>query len=347
MKIAIVNDMLLALEGLRRALHHSHHQIIWMAQNGEVAVERCRIDRPDLILMDLFMPCMGGVEATRLIMAQSPCAVLIVTSSVDDHAASAFEAMGAGALDAVNTPVCGGGMEVTGAEDLLNKIATIERLIRYDAPPQSLPAPRKTKLIAQNAVPLVVIGASSGGPQVLATILAALPPDFAAAVVIVQHVDALFAGELADWLNQQSPLEVMPAQHGVEPRAGHVLVAQTDDHLVMNEAGELVYTPEPRDMVYRPSVDIFFESVVAHAAGPVLALLLTGMGRDGAQGLLQLKRRGCCTVVQSRESCAVYGMPKAAIESEAAVKILPPERMAAEICRWQAENVQLIEVLTG
>src|SRR5947209_1245976 len=201
MRIAIVNDVIMALECVRRVVvGSSGHQLAWVALNGEDAVARCASDTPDLILMDLIMPKLDGVEATRRIMATTPCAIVVVTASVEDNSSRVFEAMGAGALDAVNTPV----LEQPGAPDgagaLLAKIETIRRLIGAPAPrPVAAPALAMAPM-APNESKLVAIGASAGGPAALAKILSQLPSDFPAPIVIIQHVDTQFAKGLGDWL---------------------------------------------------------------------------------------------------------------------------------------------------
>ncbi len=313
MRIAIVNDLAIAVEILRRTLTRAPgHQLAWTAHNGQEAVRLCALDRPDLILMDLFMPVMDGVEATRRIMRESPCAILVVTADVTDSVSKVFEAMGAGALDAVNTPIQGEGD--TAASPLLAKIETIHKLIA----PHPTPTASGGRAETGNGIPLVVIGASTGGPAVLAALLAPLPRDFPAAVLVVQHVDVQFAGGLADWLGQSCSLEVRTAREGDRPRAGCVLLAATNDHMILTSTRRLAYTPEPSDYPYRPSANVFFESVAKYWHSPGVAALLTGMGRDGAAGLLTLRRAGWRTFSQNRESCAVYGMPKAAEELGAA-----------------------------
>src|SRR5438874_2801498 len=220
MRIAIVNDMIMALEAVRRVVvGASGHQLAWVALNGEEAVARCAADTPDLILMDLIMPKMDGIEATRLIMAQSPCAIVAVTASVEDNSAKVFEAMGAGALDAVNTPVLEQPDATEGAKALLAKIETIRKLIGAASPRMSAPATELgPRPVARHNDYLVAMGASAGGPAALAKVLAQLPAAFPAPVVIVQHVDVQFMPGLAEWLDYQSPLRVRLAQEGDRPQ---------------------------------------------------------------------------------------------------------------------------------
>ncbi len=333
MRIAIVNDVMMAVEALRRVLLTvSEYQVAWVARDGAEAVAKCAKDRPDLILMDLLMPVMDGVEATRQIMKQSPCAILVVTASVGQNAGKVFEAMGCGALDAVNTPVLGMQGTSEAAQELLAKIATIGKLIgksRSNASSKS--AISRSVSISGTTSPLIAIGSSTGGPKALAAVLSRLPANFNAAIVVVQHVDAQFAPGLVDWLNHQVSLPVRVATVGDRPTKGTVLVASTNDHLHLRADLTLGYIKEPIDYPYRPSVDVFFKSVAQHWNRKGTAVLLTGMGRDGAEGLNTLRFQGWHTIAQDKDSCVVYGMPKAAAELNAAIEILNPEAIAQSL----------------
>ncbi len=321
MRIAIVNDLSMAVHALRRVLDTvPSYQVAWVARDGAEAVDRCAEDTPDLVLMDLIMPVMDGAKATCAIMDRSPCAILVVTATVEGNAPKVFEAMGCGALDAVCTPLLGRSGAVEGGADLLKKIASISRLItrgRVDSPPVS-----KRHRAAGGAVPLLAVGASTGGPKALARVLGDLSPGFPAAVVVVQHVDVQFADNLASWLNDLSPLPVRSARENDAPEPGRVLLAATNDHLKMGRDLRLHYDPEPVDYPYRPSVDAFFFSLEQHWPGSGTALILTGMGRDGAKGLAALKALGWRTLVQDKETSTVWGMPKAAVELKAAQEVL-------------------------
>jgi two-component system response regulator WspF len=322
MRIGIANDSLIAVEALRRAVSlRIEHQVVWVAHDGREAIEFCATDTPDVVLMDLIMPDIDGVEATRQIMARSPCAILVVTVDVGANAGRVYEAMGAGALDALDTPQLDVGDPHKTAAALLAKIDQFGGVISDRALPVR-PAPSAVA-IANGRAPLIAIGASAGGPAALATLLAALPTDFPAAIVIVQHVDRAFAAGMADWLNQQSTLPVRLAESGDRPRAGVALLAGTNDHIRIAMGGTLVYTAEPADLPYRPSVDVFFRSVVKCWTGQAVGVLLTGMGRDGALGLQAMRAKGHYTIAQDQASSAVYGMPKAAAALDAACSILP------------------------
>jgi two-component system response regulator WspF len=332
MRIGIVNDMFMAVEAMRRVVADaSGHQVAWIARDGMQAVDMCSKDKPDLVLMDMMMPRMDGVEATRRIMAKSPCPILIVTASVDDNSSRVFEAMGAGALDAVNTPVLAERGNAGGAQALLAKIETIRRRVGG-------PASNKRKEIQEITQPrvfydgnLVVIGASAGGPAAIAKILSGLPGDFPAGIVIVQHVDVQFADGLAVWLEEQTPLSVRIAREGDRPQAGLVLVAGRDSHLIFKNALQLGYTDEPRDSPFRPSINVFFNSAARFWQGKIAGVILTGMGSDGAEGLMGLRVRGHSTIAQDEATSAVYGMPKAAVETKAVSEIFPLDKIARRL----------------
>ncbi|WP_053152655.1 chemotaxis response regulator protein-glutamate methylesterase [Pseudomonas sp. Pf153] len=330
MKVAIVNDMPLAVEALRRALaFEPAHQLVWVAANGAEAVQRCAEYTPDLILMDLLMPVMDGVEATRRIMAETPCAILIVTGDSQQNVHRVFEAMGNGALDVVDTPALGVGNPEDAAAPLLRKITNIGWLIG-ERGHRERPA-LSSQRAAASRKSLVAIGSSAGGPAALEVLLKALPRHFAPAIVLVQHVDEVFAAGMAEWLSSVSGHNVRLARHGESPQNGTVLLAGTNHHLRLLKDGTLAYTAEPVNEIYRPSIDVFFESVANFWNGDAVGILLTGMGRDGAQGLKLMRRQGCVTIAQDQRSSAVYGMPKAAAAIDAATQILALDAIAPRL----------------
>jgi len=342
MRIAIVNDLALAVEALRRAVRSiAGAEIAWVARDGAEAIALCAQDRPDLVLMDLIMPGVDGVHATREIMQRSPCPVLVVTASVHGNVAKVYEALGYGALDAVATPRLGlaGGLE--GAAELVRKIATVQALAadRASAPDRSgaSVSPAASALLGSAGVPaLVAIGASTGGPSALAHVLSGLPADLPAAVAIVQHIDGGFAAGLARWLARRTGRDVAPLLAPVPLRAGEVWLAAGDGHLVLRDDFRLGLSPEPRDHLHRPSIDVFFESVARRLRDGGCGVLLTGMGRDGARGLLALHRAGFHTIAQDETTSVVWGMPRVAVEHGGARVVLPLDDIAASIARHVA-----------
>ncbi len=332
MRIAIVNDLAFSVEALRRVVtSNPEYTVAWTAADGQIAVEKAAADRPDLILMDLIMPRMDGAESTRHIMHRSPCAILVVTATVEGNSGLVFDAMGWGALDAVDTPRLGPRGDLQGADRLLEKIATIARLIGHESAMASTITAVRPMLPLQPLPPLVVIGASTGGPAALVTLLSGLPKPPAAAIVIVQHVDEQFAPGLASWLGQQTGQIVRTIAAGQKPLAGEILIASTNDHLRLNATRQLTYSVDPLDCSFRPSVDVFMRDAASHWPGPMIGVLLTGMGADGAKGLLAIRKAGWHTIAQDEATSIVYGMPKAAAKLNAAWEILPIEHIAGAI----------------
>ncbi len=346
MRIAIVNDRVQIVEFLRKIAESvPGNQVAWVARNGAEAVEKCAADTPDLILMDLIMPVMDGVEATRQIMNRSPCPILVVTATLGGNTPKVFEAMGHGALDATNIPVMGSDpVAQQGRDALLKKIEMIGKLSRQS----SLSPLRRPALPALNnsVPPLIVIGSSTGGPKALAEVLSGLPAELGAGVVIAQHVDSEFSGGLADWLNAQTDLNVRLASEGCRPALATVFLAGSNDHLILTPDLTLAYTREPGNIPFRPSVDVFFKSVAKLWPSKGVAVLLTGMGRDGAEGLAALRRAGWYTIAQDEATSVIYGMPKAAKELEAAADILPIGEVAPAILRFLNKGKTEMKVLS-
>lgn len=331
MRIAIVNDLRVAAEALRRVVaDRPGYSVAWVAADGEEAVRRCAEDLPDVVLMDLVMPGMNGAEATRRIMQRTPCPILVVTANVAGNYALVCEALSHGAFDAVATPVLGSGPPAAAGAALLAKLAGVEKIrARLESPEMVRPAPPLAPApAASSQMPVVAIGASTGGPQAIRAILAEWPKQFPAAVLIAQHISADFAASLTSWLAERSQLPVRTVRSGDRPQAGVVHVAGTDDHLVVGPEGNLLYTAEPAGNPYRPSVDVLFQSLARRWRRPSVAILLTGIGRDGAQGLLELRQAGWHTIAQDERTSVVYGMPQAAKQAGAAVEVLPLDQIA-------------------
>ncbi len=331
MRIAIVNDLALAREVLRRVVQSlPGYSVAWEAVDGEDAVAKTAADKPQVVLMDLVMPRLDGAEATRRIMRQSPCPILVVTATVPGHFELVYKAMGAGALDAVETPTLGTGGEPTNAEPLVARLVKLDAALKGQMGSGFVPLPAE-KAPSVDLPRLVAIGVSTGGPDALAAVLSALPANFSAAVLVAQHIAAEYAPGLADALRPRCRLPVHIARSGDVPQPGVVYLAATDDHLELASDYRLRYTATPRSAPYRPSADVLFASLAARAPRPGVAILLTGMGTDGAEGMLKLRQLGWHTIAQDEASCVVYGMPKAAVERRAACEVLPLSLVGAAV----------------
>jgi two-component system, chemotaxis family, response regulator WspF len=337
MRIAIVNDLRTATEVLRRVVcSHPDYSVAWTALNGEDAIRQCQKDTPDCVLMDLIMPGLNGAETTRQIMLHSPCPILVVTATVAGNYTLVCESLGYGAFDAVSTPVLGDLPPAQAGAQLLAKLTNVDKIrSRITAQQASSPAvvaqPAKHLQGDIHQLQLVAIGASTGGPNALQVILSKWPKNFPASVLIAQHISADFADSLVEWLSNNSQLTVRTARDGDRPQPGVVLIAGTDDHLVMRPDGTLIYTKDPIDNPFRPSVDVLFKSLARHWLRPSIAVLLTGIGQDGALGLLDLRRAGWHTIAQDQQTSVVYGMPQAAYRLNAAVNVLPVGEIGFDI----------------
>jgi len=333
MRIAIAHNNAATIDILSNVISpQPNYEIVWTATNGAEAVKKTAHDKPDLILVDLALPVMDGIRTTRVIMKENPCAILIVTDEVSKHAAKIFEAMGAGALDVQNTPVIDPGGIIKGGEELLKKITTIERLVgKENVNVKAESTAKKNAIICLK--PMIAIGSSTGGPKALTEILGDIPSTVDAPIVIIQHVDVQFVNGLVEWLTGHTKLNVTLAKEGMHPEQNTIYLAGTNDHLVMGNDLAFRYVAEPRDNPYRPSVDEFFLSISNYWPGKGVAVLLTGMGRDGAKGLLALRKAGWHTIAQDEKTSVVYGMPKAAAQIDAAKEILPIEKIADAIIK--------------
>ena len=328
MRVAIVNDLKLAVEVLRQSLQRiPGAEVAWVAEDGREAIDKCAADRPDLVLMDMQMPVMDGAVATREIMRSTPCPIVVVTASITANLDRVYDALGAGALDVTTTPTFARDGSIEGLDALARKIDHVRQLDLGHAVGGHAAGPAEVPHPACSGSGIIAIGASTGGPQALAQ---ALPRGMAlpAPVVIVQHIDRAFAPGLAEWLGRETGHPVVLAEEGRTPTTGTIHVACSDDHLVLVD-GRFTHRAEPRALAHRPSVDVFFGSLVGSPCG--VAVLLTGMGRDGAEGLRALRRAGWHTIAQDEATSVVWGMPGAAVALGAAVEVVPIQRIAQAI----------------
>lgn len=335
-RIAIVNDLAMAREALRRVVMQiPDTTVAWTANDGAEALERARKDRPDLVLMDLIMPVMDGVDSTRAIMREAPCPIVVVTATVEGNASRVYEAIGAGALDAVDTPRLGSS-GAQGDRALVTKIAAVRRMRDEERAPRAAATTPATRTdgparSASGPCPLVAVGSSTGGPQALATLLRSFPSPAPFGTVIVQHMDATFLPGLAQWLGSQTGRDVRLARRGDRPHAGSVLIAGEPMQMVMAADGTLDYVEGDLNLIHRPSVDVFFQSLAHVRCAPGAAVVLTGMGQDGAAGLLSLRHAGWRTFAQDEATSVVWGMPGAASKLGAAERVLPMQEIGGAV----------------
>jgi chemotaxis response regulator CheB len=326
-KIGIVDDARRAVLLQHAILLGAEHEVSWLADSEPALAELCAAGVPDLVLVNVDLRSVDGLAVTRRLVRDARTAVLVTVVGHADPA-RVFEAIGHGALDAI---------ALDDAEDvaamaavLLPKIAAMARWIGKSGGKGAAPAAVGDEAVT-SCHRLIAVGASAGGPAALSVVLGGLPRTLPAGVVVVQHLGEDFTVGVAEWLQRSTALDVRVAREGDRPAAGTVLVAGGNDHLVFTSAGRLGYTPEPREKIYRPSIDVFFDSVCRLWRGSAVGVLLTGMGRDGARGLQALRAQGYHTIAQDEATSAVYGMPKAAAALNAAVDILPLDRIAGRI----------------
>jgi two-component system chemotaxis response regulator CheB len=312
-------------------------QLIGVASNGEEAIEGAHRLKPDVIAMDFHMPKMNGLDATRKIMETRPTPIVIVSgSSARNEVAAAFRVMESGALAIVEKPAGPGHPEYEAAArelvqtvKLMSEVKVVRRWAKRETGAPS-PPPRAVTDLApvRGEVKLVAIGASTGGPLVLKTILSALPQDFPVPILVVQHIAAGFTQGFAEWLAQSSGIAVHVATHREYLLPRHVYVAPEGFHLNLESSGRIALAADQPENGHRPSVSYLFRSVATVLGRGAIGVLLTGMGKDGAEELKLMKEKGAVTIAQDQESSVVHGMPGEAIGLDAATYVLSPDRIA-------------------
>jgi two-component system chemotaxis response regulator CheB len=314
-------------------------RVIDTAADGEEALVSVGRRRPDVILMDIHLPGIDGFETTRRIMSSTPVPIVVCTSSTTfDQVHTAMRALEAGALAVLKKPRGLGDPDaeadsavIVNTLKLMSEVKLVRRFNRTAAAAAQVaaavagPAPRD---VVGGDVAVVAIGASTGGPPVLSQILSRLPPALAAPILVVQHIAAGFTAGFAEWLAAASGLPVHVAAGGENPLPGHVYIAPDDHHLRVGLGGELQTTRDEPHNGLRPSVGILFRSVAERFGRRAIGVLLTGMGRDGAEELKLMADQGALTVAQDEASCVVFGMPAEAIRLGAARYVLPPQEIA-------------------
>ncbi|TSK08216.1 MAG: chemotaxis-specific protein-glutamate methyltransferase CheB [Geobacter sp.] len=335
-RIVLADDSLLARRLLKDMLHGVDGiEVVAEAADGVQAVELTQSLAPDLVVMDLLMPVLDGLDAIEEIMSQSPTPVLVLSGNVEANEVDrAFAAIKRGALDVMEKPLLEDEASLAlFARTLREKILFLSRIrvIRHPRRrlrlPEAIPPPHDGA-----GHTILAIGASTGGPKAVMRLLKSLPAGFPGTVFVVQHIAPGFARGYAKWLDRECALPVTTARDGATCSSGEVLVAPDGSHLTLDN-GTIRLVDTPAVNCCRPSIDVFFSSLARQRCDQVVAVLLTGMGRDGAQGMLRIREAGGTTIVQDEPSCAVFGMPKAAITLDAVDRVVPLDLIPAVLER--------------
>ena len=345
-RVLIVDDSAMVQQVLARELSRDPKiTVIGTAGDPYVARDKILSEKPDVLTLDIQMPKMDGLTFLRKLMKFHPMPVIVVSSLAGNGTNAGVEALECGAIDVLAKPAC------DGRQSLAEAIAPLAEAIKsaiHARPRQSTRAAARPELPAKRSAPLrhaaqvIVMGASTGGTDALRTVLSALPAD-APGVLAVIHMPEGFTARFAERLNEQCAIEVREAKDGDAVGAGVALIARGDSHLTLSRVGNR-YVAEVRKgppiCRHRPSVEVLFQSA-ARAAGPkAMGVILTGMGADGAAGLLALKNAGAYTVAQDEATSVVFGMPREAIELGAAADVLAIEDIAGACVRWSSAPVK-------
>jgi len=339
-KVLVVEDSPVARELLVYILGSDPEiTVIGTVNNGIQALEALKEKTPDVITMDIHMPEMDGFEATRKIMESSPTPIVIVTASENPReVGTSFRAIEAGALAVVPRPQGLSHREFkNNATELLQTVklmSEVKVVRRWHRPRAGISAPHQRDFDVngrQRDIKVVAIGASTGGPIALQTILSALPKDFLAPTLIVQHMAPGFTSGFVEWLNQTTCLPVSVATPGQVMLDGHVYVAPDGFQMGVKTAGRIALSHDTPEHGLCPSVSYLFRSLAEVYGASCIGVLLTGMGKDGAAELRSMKMRGAVTFAQDGESSVVHGMPGEAIKLDAATYVFPPEKIAAAL----------------
>ena len=311
-------------------------EVVGTAIDGSFCLKKIEELHPDVVTLDLQMPGMNGIDTLREIMRGNPLPVIVVSSHSTEGASVTFKALGLGAVDFVTKPQDASAQMAATASELIAKIkaAATSKVVRIGSAGTAAPAEKASAKLGPPPSKLVAIGISTGGPQALEFLLAQLPPDFPGAIVVVQHMPEGFTDMFARRLDELCSLRVKEAQSGDALQSGRVLVCPGSRHMKVKRLsmGDIVVlTDDVRVNGHRPSVDVLFRSVADEFGPQAVAVLMTGMGDDGAEGLGAVKKAGGMTIAQDEASCVVFGMPKVAIERGYATRVVSLDVLAATL----------------
>lgn len=345
-KVLLVDDSAVVRQVLMGILNDEPDiEVTGAASDPIFAMEKLSRDWPDVIVLDVEMPRMDGITFLKKIMAERPTPVVICSSLTERGAETSLQAMAAGAVEIITKPKVGlKSFLQDSAAELVNAVraashANVRRLVRaemkqtLDEAPAAHSVAHNSQAMAQTTERLVAIGTSTGGTQALESILVTLPR-VCPGIVIVQHMPEKFTASFAERLNQLSHIEVREAKNNDRVMPGLALIAPGGKHMSLKRSGAFYHVEVvdgPLINRHRPSVDVLFRSVAKFAGRNAIGIIMTGMGDDGARGLLDMRNAGARTVAQDEASCVVFGMPKEAIQLGAAKEVLPLNRMASVI----------------
>jgi two-component system, chemotaxis family, protein-glutamate methylesterase/glutaminase len=341
-RVLVVDDSLTARKHLVEVLHADPElEVAGEAEDGKQAIELCRTLRPDVITLDMMMPVMSGVAVTEYVMAHCPTPILVVSSSTNrGELYKTYDALAAGAVDVLEKPT---GIDADGhwERGLVSTVKIVSRIrvithIRgklgsSERAPAHPASSEPTDGVARKSI--IAIGGSTGGPAAIVEILRELPAGFPIPILLVIHIADLFSTAFAEWLDGQSAMHVRYARDGESlPALGEsgVIMAPPGFHLVV-QCGMVRLTCDRERNSCRPSVDVLFESLAKEMGRKTAACLLTGMGRDGAAGLLALRLAGALTIAQDEASSVIFGMPREAIEIGAVDRVLALDQIPSAL----------------
>jgi two-component system chemotaxis response regulator CheB len=340
LRVLVVDDSAVVRQGVLLLLEHVPDMVVEVASDPLIAQQKMKSQRPDVVLLDLEMPRMDGLTFLRQLMREEdPVPVVVCTGLAGPGSETAVRLLQEGAVEIISKPMLGVGdflreSRARFVESLRNAARSRPRLVRRTSV-AVLERPSSPSLLTVTTDKVVAVGASTGGTEALRQLLVSMPPD-CLGLVIVQHMPELFTAAFARRLQQVCRIEVKEAAQGDRVMRGRALIAPGNRHLRVRRSGghyEVDVLDGARVSGHKPSVDVLFHSV-ARAAGPnAVGVLLTGMGDDGADGLLAMKRAGAATLAQDEASCVVFGMPRAAIERGAVGEVLPLGEMGDALRR--------------